>query len=138
MLEEENLYKLDHEFVSSILSNFGGLTIHVCIKNSDGLKIDSFDYFSNATKAVIPIYLMHKYCEQQQHGQWILDLFGLVNEVNPNLTLDEYKEKMYATYGDDITLGKGPKRVILYDDWLLDYNRVKNAIEVNNINFPFS
>ena len=83
---------------------------------------------------------MHKYCEQQNDGRWILDLFGLVNEVNPYLTLDVYKQKMYNKYyyGHKL-LSKGPTRVILYDDdWFVEYNRMKSAIEAQDkIVLPF-
>ena len=85
------------------------------------------EYFTttNSTKTVILIYLIYKYCERDvRRGEWILDLFGLVSEVYPNLTLDKYTQTMHASYGGG-KLGKGPKRVIMSKNWLERYNLVK-------------
>lgn len=86
------------------------------------------EYFTttNSTKTVILIYLIYKYCERdvRRRGEWILDLFGLVSEVYPNLTLDKYTQTMHASYGGG-KLGKGPKRVIMSKNWLERYNLVK-------------
>ena len=107
---------VDHYFIGCILTAFGGYTTN---------KAPDWNFTHVHGAYFIPdmnlpwkaiIYLIRRHCFPI-YGVWILDLFALVYEVFPDLTMQQYKDKMHDNYTSG-ELGEGPKFVYMKENWL--------------------